>query len=100
MSAQSTAMSIPEIFHLILAALPMRYLLTTAPLVCRRWRDAVNTSPMIQQKLFLQPISESTPQQPNFQINPLLKDAFSNFFFNPTISSLIDGSQKDLLKTS
>jgi hypothetical protein len=80
MSAQSSAISTPEIFHLILAELPMRWLLTTAPLVCRRWRDTISASPTIQQKLFFQPLPENTTRQPKFQINLLLREVFPLWF--------------------
>lgn len=81
MSAKARAMLIPEIFHLILASLPMRCLLTTAPLVCRHWRDTIDASPTIQQKLFFSPLPETTcTRREEFQLNPLLEEIFPLWF--------------------
>lgn len=78
MSAQSDALGVSEILHLILASLPMECLLTSASLVCRRWHDTIQTSPIIQQQLFFQP--RPATQEPYLELNPLLMKVFPLFF--------------------
>ncbi|KAH8803228.1 hypothetical protein F5884DRAFT_804781 [Xylogone sp. PMI_703] len=63
-----------EILGLILDLLQTQFLLITAPLVCRCWRDTINNHPTIQQRLFFQPILE-TKSKPC--INPFLTKVFN-----------------------
>jgi hypothetical protein len=44
-----------EVIELILGSLPTRDLLL-AQRVCRLWRDIILASPVLQQKLFMQPV--------------------------------------------
>lgn len=83
MLPQDQALNIPGIFELILLSLPARSLLTTAPLVCRHWRDFIASSTRLQQELFFQPVS--SPRGPDSHLalprfNPLLEELFPGFF--------------------
>ncbi|KAJ7123562.1 hypothetical protein C8R44DRAFT_875750 [Mycena epipterygia] len=73
-SAKDVVISTPELLELILARLPMRKLLTTAPLVSKMWK-AHTLSPALQRALFFQPDPSSERIQ-----NPLLLELFSRFF--------------------
>ncbi|KAJ6505377.1 hypothetical protein C8R45DRAFT_1209146 [Mycena sanguinolenta] len=64
----------PELLELILAQLPMRSLLVTAPLVSKTWQ-AITLTPTLQRALFLLPDPSSEPVQ-----NPLLAKLFPPFF--------------------
>ncbi|KAJ7125390.1 hypothetical protein C8R44DRAFT_782988 [Mycena epipterygia] len=73
-TARDTVISTPELLELILAQLPMRDLLLTAPLICKTWQ-AITLSPTVQCALFFQPDPQSEPVQ-----NPLLVEMFPPFF--------------------
>ncbi|KAF7366381.1 putative f-box domain protein [Mycena sanguinolenta] len=74
--ARDATTSTPELLELILAHLPMRDLLVTAPLVCKTWQ-ALALTPALQRVLFFEPVplSSSAPMQ-----NPLLAELFPPFF--------------------
>ncbi|KAJ6505376.1 hypothetical protein C8R45DRAFT_894667 [Mycena sanguinolenta] len=74
MSAQDRVITTPELLELILAQLPMRILLVTAPLVSKTWQ-AITLTPTVQRALFLLPDPSSEPVQ-----NPLLAELFPPFF--------------------
>ncbi len=78
MSAQSQALALPEVLEAILLELPIRDLLTSAPLVSKSWNEAITSSAAIQQALFFQQRRESRGQDP--EINPLLQWAFPPWF--------------------
>ncbi|KAJ7777933.1 hypothetical protein DFH07DRAFT_1036310 [Mycena maculata] len=71
---KDTPISTPELLELILAQLPIRDLLVTAPLICTMWW-AITLSPTLQRALFFEPDPSSSPIQ-----NPLLVENFSPFF--------------------
>ncbi|KAJ7125349.1 hypothetical protein C8R44DRAFT_782908 [Mycena epipterygia] len=73
-TARDTVISTPELLELTLAQLPMRDLLLTVPLVCKRWQ-IITLSPTVQRALFFQPDPHSEPVQ-----NPLLAEMFPPFF--------------------
>jgi hypothetical protein len=85
MPTECAVMESPELFEQILLALPMRSLLITAPLVCKRWRDTIASSPAIQQALFFRPIASKTwtaEAAGDYIVNPLLEKLFPPFFRN------------------
>ncbi|KAJ7040507.1 hypothetical protein C8F04DRAFT_1032288 [Mycena alexandri] len=74
-AAQDTVISSPELVELILAHLPMRDLLVTAPRVSKMW-NATTLTPPLQRVLFFQPDpSDWRPLR-----NPLLMELFPPFF--------------------
>jgi hypothetical protein len=73
-TAQDTVISMPELLEHILAHLPMRDLLVTAPRVSKMWQ-AITLAPTLQRALFFQPDPTSAPIQ-----NPLLVEMFPPFF--------------------
>ncbi|KAJ7692869.1 hypothetical protein B0H17DRAFT_1060892 [Mycena rosella] len=74
-TARDTVVSTPELLALILAQLPMRDLLLTAPLISKTWHE-VTLSPTVQRALFFQP--DPSPSAPI--TNPLLMEVFPPFF--------------------
>ncbi|KAF7330910.1 putative MFS transporter [Mycena venus] len=75
MAARDTVLCMPELLELILARLPMRDLLVTAPLVSKAWQ-ATTLTPVLQRALFFQP--DPSPTEP--VRNPLLAEMFPPFF--------------------
>ena len=47
----------PELLELVFLELSHRELLCRIPLVCRQWRDIIDTSPKLQAKLFFRPLT-------------------------------------------
>jgi hypothetical protein len=88
LEATDAVLSSPELLEHILVTLPMRFLLTIAPCVCRHWRDVIFASPALQQRLFFKPVPKrgDTPSAlpdriaTNFPQNPLLAELFPPFF--------------------
>jgi hypothetical protein len=76
--AQSHALSIPEIFELILLNLDTRTLLTKATQICHSWSHFINSSPRIQWALFFRPLDNAL-NKPKTQ-NPLLAETFPSIF--------------------
>jgi hypothetical protein len=76
--AQSHALSIPEIFELILLNLDIRTLLTKASRICHSWSHFINSSPRIQWALFFRPLDHAL-NKPKTQ-NPLLAETFPSIF--------------------
>lgn len=72
-----TALAIPELFEQVLLQLDMRTLLTSAQRVCRRWREAILLSPLLQEKLFFRPAADTAGPRVR---NPLLCELFPHFF--------------------
>ncbi|KAJ6517177.1 hypothetical protein C8R47DRAFT_1205417 [Mycena vitilis] len=73
-----TAMSSsPQLLAEILARLPMRDLLVSAPLVCKVWR-ATTLMPRLQRVLFFQPDPSHSAAEPVF--NPILSAIFFAIF--------------------
>ncbi|KAJ7123579.1 hypothetical protein C8R44DRAFT_784034 [Mycena epipterygia] len=77
-SAKDTVISTPELLELILARLPMRNLLITAPLVSKAWQE-LTLCPALQRALFFKPDPSSERTQ-----NSLLVELFPPFFAPPT----------------
>ncbi|KAJ5827729.1 hypothetical protein N7447_004492 [Penicillium robsamsonii] len=75
---QSRALSIPEIFELILLNLDIRTLLTKATRICHTWSHFINSSPRIQWTLFFRPLDNAL-NKPKIQ-NPLLAETFPSIF--------------------
>ncbi|KAJ7137475.1 hypothetical protein C8R43DRAFT_1020318, partial [Mycena crocata] len=73
--ATDTVLSTPELLEHILAQLPMRQLLITAPLVNKTWQ-AITLLPALQRALFFQPDPTVSPTVHN----PLLVQLFPPFF--------------------
>jgi hypothetical protein len=76
--AQSHALSIPEIFELILLNLDTRTLLTKANRICRAWSQFIAFSPPLQWALFFRPLDNAL-NKPKTQ-NPLLAEVFPSIF--------------------
>ncbi|KAJ5185983.1 hypothetical protein N7491_006146 [Penicillium cf. griseofulvum] len=76
--AQSHALSIPEIFELILLHLDIRTLLTKATRICRAWSHFIDSSPPIQWALFFRPLDNALNKR-KIQ-NPLLAETFPSIF--------------------
>ncbi|KAJ5772844.1 hypothetical protein N7457_007740 [Penicillium paradoxum] len=76
--ARSHALSIPEIFELILLHLDIRTLLTKATRVCRAWSHFINDSRPLQWALFFRPL-DNPLNKAKIQ-NPLLAEAFPSVF--------------------
>lgn len=49
----------PELFERFLLHLPIQNLIINAPLVCKKWKNAIDTSPSLQCGLFLRPVSNN-----------------------------------------
>jgi hypothetical protein len=77
-TAKVEVISTPELLEHILARLPMRDLLVTAPLVCKTWQ-AVTLSPTLQRALFFEPDPSASVSAKRVQ-NTLLVEMFSPFF--------------------
>ena len=77
-SAQTHALSIPEIFELILLNLDTRTLLTKATRICHAWTNFIDSSPPIQWALFFRPLDNAL-NIPKTQ-NPLLAETFPSIF--------------------
>ncbi|KAJ5688340.1 hypothetical protein N7536_010959 [Penicillium majusculum] len=77
-SAQSHALSIPEIFELILLNLDTRTLLTKATRICHAWSHFINSSPPIQRALFFRPLDNGLNKTKTQ--NPLLAETFPSIF--------------------
>ncbi|KAJ6584376.1 hypothetical protein B0H19DRAFT_1104870 [Mycena capillaripes] len=77
--AQDTVLSTPELLELVLAHVPMRDLLVSAPRVSKTWR-ALTLTPTLQRILFFQPDPSSTAQKSRPTQNPLLVEFFPPFF--------------------
>ncbi|KAI2718425.1 hypothetical protein CBS147311_5701 [Penicillium roqueforti] len=77
-SAQTHALSIPEIFELILLNLDTRPLLTKATRICHAWTNFIDSSPPIQWALFFRPLDNAL-KKPKTQ-NPLLAETFPSIF--------------------
>ncbi|OQE84091.1 hypothetical protein PENNAL_c0029G01012 [Penicillium nalgiovense] len=75
---QSHALSIPEIFELILLNLDTHTLLTKATRICHSWSHFINFSPRIQWALFFRPLDNAL-NKPKTQ-NPLLAETFPSIF--------------------
>ncbi|KAF7341836.1 F-box domain protein [Mycena sanguinolenta] len=75
-AAQEDILATPELLELILAQLPMRDLLVTAPLVSKTWR-ATTLVPALQRALFFLPSASSNSEPIQ---NLLLAAAFPTFF--------------------
>ncbi|XXG97192.1 hypothetical protein Hte_003487 [Hypoxylon texense] len=93
-------LSIPELLEAILLHLDMTTLLVSATRINKAWQAVINTSVLIQQALYLRPISteterfgwkdflESRKDSTSAQetgcptINPLLKERFGHCFFD------------------
>lgn len=84
-SAQSHALSIPEIFELILLNLDTRTLLTKATRICHAWSHFINSSPPIQWALFFRPLTNSLNKTKTQ--NPLLAATFPSIFHQSTSSN-------------
>ncbi|KAJ7622212.1 hypothetical protein FB45DRAFT_927247 [Roridomyces roridus] len=76
-TTRDTVISTPELLALILARLPMRDVLVSAPLVSKAWH-AVILLPIVQRALFFQPEPASDDATPI--PNPLLAELFPPFF--------------------
>lgn len=74
-----TVLAIAELFENILAQLPLSDLLNLQ-LVSRHWRNVINDSPKLQEKLFFQPTPQHTLELQEPQLNSLLKSLFPLFF--------------------
>lgn len=85
-SATTTVLSIPELLQNILSHLPFLTLLASAPLVSHTWHDAILSSPLLQQQLFLGPAPITTPRT----VNPLLATKFPALFDNPHFAKRYD----------
>ncbi|CAI7582843.1 unnamed protein product [Penicillium glandicola] len=83
--AQSHALSIPEIFELILLNLDTRTLLTKATRICHAWSHFINSSPSIQWALFFRPL-DNPLNKAKIQ-NPLLAETFPSIFHQFALSS-------------
>ncbi|CAG7969154.1 unnamed protein product [Penicillium nalgiovense] len=75
---QSHALSIPEIFELVLLNLDTHTLLTKATRICHSWSHFINSSPRIQWALFFRPLDNAL-NKPKTQ-NPLLAETFPSIF--------------------
>ncbi|KAJ7809845.1 hypothetical protein B0H14DRAFT_1494088 [Mycena olivaceomarginata] len=83
-TARDEVISTPELLEHTLAHLPMRDLLTVAPLVSKTWL-AITISPALQRALFFQPDRTGThPVE-----NPLLVELFPPFFLLPSGAALV-----------
>ncbi|KAJ5549777.1 hypothetical protein N7535_002281 [Penicillium sp. DV-2018c] len=90
--AQSHALSIPEIFELILLNLDTRTLLTKATRICRTWTQFINSSPALQWALFFRPL-DNVLNKSKIQ-NPLLAEVFPSIFRHP--SAIPDDDMHDI----
>lgn len=82
MSVAHRVLDCPELLELILLQLPIRSLLH-AQRICRSFRDAIRSSPTLQQALFFQPLPRLPTDSPATQdqvLNPLLVENFRPFF--------------------
>ncbi|KAJ7777947.1 hypothetical protein DFH07DRAFT_796782 [Mycena maculata] len=84
-TSKDTPISTPELLELILAQLPIRDLLVTAPLVCTLWQSTT-LSPTLQRALFFEPDPSSDPPIQN----PLLVEVFPPFFAPADEGSTVD----------
>ncbi|KAJ5951417.1 uncharacterized protein N7479_009830 [Penicillium vulpinum] len=75
---QIHALSIPEIFELILLNLDTRTLLTKATRICHTWSHFINSSPALQWALFFRPLDNALNKS-KIQ-NPLLAATFPSIF--------------------
>ncbi|KAK7048457.1 putative MFS transporter [Favolaschia claudopus] len=81
LAAESAVLSTPELLEQIMVQLPIRDLLTTAPLVCKSWFSTTR-SPTLQRALFFEP-DPSASTSARIQ-NPLLAQLFPLFFSHGT----------------
>ncbi|KAK7048522.1 hypothetical protein R3P38DRAFT_1868605 [Favolaschia claudopus] len=75
LSSATEVISAPELLEQILAALPMRDLLVTVPLVSKTWHS-MTLLPTLQRALFFRPDPSVATHVPN----PLLSEMFPPFF--------------------
>jgi hypothetical protein len=75
----SPVLTIPELLEPILVCLDMRSLLTSAPRVCRQWRDLIQGSKLLQKALFFE-WDEQLAGSGETRFNPLLVELFPILF--------------------
>jgi hypothetical protein len=80
-SARERALATSELLEAILLQLTPLNNLLLAQLVSSRWRDAIASSPRLQEKLFLRAAPTSRQE---WKANPLLRQHFLPFFVMPT----------------
>jgi len=81
--ATAAVLRTPELLELILLHLDLKSRITSAPRVCRLWSETLNHSPMIRKASFFQAdqgLHMKAGESPH--INPLLREAFGDQFFN------------------
>ncbi|KAE9372780.1 hypothetical protein N431DRAFT_439803 [Stipitochalara longipes BDJ] len=76
MNHQPRIFLLPELLQAVFLHLPLRDLLLMQ-LVCRKWKDTIERSLVLQRKLFFQPVSDLS-QEPVF--NPLLREVCGPLF--------------------
>lgn len=81
--ATASVLRTPELLELILLHLDLKSRITSAPRVCSFWLETLNHSPMLRQASFFQ-ADRSLDTKPGERpcLNPLLREAFGDQFFN------------------
>jgi hypothetical protein len=77
-TSRDQALAVPEILESILLQVPLPDLLVNAQRVNHAWKRAIDSSPPLQQALFLQPATLRPDEKPYF--NPCLQKAFPPWF--------------------
>ena len=77
-TARHDALAIPEILNLILEELDMKTLLISAQRVCHLWRNIIQETSSLQEKLFLEPRNTKINNEMRI-FNPLLATKFPTF---------------------
>ncbi|KAM7185725.1 hypothetical protein V8F33_012235 [Rhypophila sp. PSN 637] len=88
--AYTRVLGTAELLELILFHLPMQDLLVTAQRVSRAWKSAIDSSPTLQQTLFLRPEADvpsasSVPHTEEAARHQQPTTSFSSFTFNPVL---------------
>ncbi|KAM7185585.1 hypothetical protein V8F33_012328 [Rhypophila sp. PSN 637] len=83
-TAIAKVLKCPELLELILLHLDLKSRITFAPRVSRFWFDTLNQSPSLRKASFFQADRSLDPPKPGERpcINPLLQEAFGEYFFN------------------
>ncbi|KAK8043165.1 hypothetical protein PG994_013648 [Apiospora phragmitis] len=88
--SQDEVFDTAELLEYILIDIDLVTLLTSAQLVRRRWREVISDSPPLQRRLFFRGIPQpaantSAADGPGGgqEVNPLLKEKFDIFFYEP-----------------
>ncbi|KAJ4221428.1 hypothetical protein NW759_006676 [Fusarium solani] len=83
LQATASVLRTPELLELILLHLDLKSRITSAPRVCSFWLETLNHSSMLRKASFFQ-VDRSLHTKPGERpcINPLLREAFGDQFFN------------------